>query len=431
MSLQQAMIYTTSCFLPSVNRGMLILLFCTIFLAAKAQTAADTVVQKDIVELWFKKKPLLKDPAQPKVPDTLKTNKWYPSFLPIVGYNPALGFVFGAGVSAGAYLGPRATTHISSILFNVTYTTKNQLNFNARSNVYLKDDAWILQGDLRYLIFQQDTHGLGIDFAGSKDGSQGKQAMRFNYLRFYQTVYRSLGQRWYVGAGFQLDGHSAIKEENADTVGGKLTAHASYQKTNNLPLDKYHSLGLTIGALYDNRDNAIAPWGGQYFQVQFRVNPGFLSTSANTNLFADYRNYKAFKGRNATPSVLAFWTWTQIKTSGRLPYLGLPAISWDTYNRSGRGYVQGRIRGESIWYGETEYRFPISPNGLLGGVGFFNLTSAADQAKGQKLFQSFAPGYGIGLRVKMNKKTRTNIGIDYGRGLNGNGAIYFNLQEAF
>jgi hypothetical protein len=31
----------------------------------------------------------------------------------------------------------------------------------------------------------------------------------------------------------------------------------------------------------------------------------------------------------------------------------------------------------------------------------------------------------------MDKKTNTNITIDYGIGRNGNSAIYFNLQEAF
>jgi hypothetical protein len=49
----------------------------------------------------------------------------------------------------------------------------------------------------------------------------------------------------------------------------------------------------------------------------------------------------------------------------------------------------------------------------------------------QKLGDNFAPGYGLGFRIKMDKKTNTNITIDYGIGRNGNSAIYFNLQEAF
>ena len=101
------------------------------------------------------------------------------------------------------------------------------------------------------------------------------------------------------------------------------------------------------------------------------------------------------------------------------------------YNRSGRGYVQGRIRGENFWYGETEYRFPITKNGLLGGVGFMNLSSASNLALKQQLWDAYALGYGLGLRVKMSKRTNTNISVDMGLGKNGSGGIYFNLQETF
>jgi hypothetical protein len=34
-------------------------------------------------------------------------------------------------------------------------------------------------------------------------------------------------------------------------------------------------------------------------------------------------------------------------TFGSPPYLELPAIGWDTYQRSGRGYPEGRVRGEN------------------------------------------------------------------------------------
>lgn len=49
----------------------------------------------------------------------------------------------------------------------------------------------------------------------------------------------------------------------------------------------------------------------------------------------------------------------------------------------------------------------------------------------QPVFDAFALGYGMGLRVKMNKKTKTNIYINYGRERNGSGGIYFNLRKLF
>ena len=60
-----------------------------------------------------------------------------------------------------------------------------------------------------------------------------------------------------------------------------------------------------------------------------------------------------------------------------------------------------------------------------------NTTTASNNAAGQKIFDAMAPGYGAGLRLKMSKKTRTNIGMDIGFGRYHAGGVYFNLQEAF
>jgi hypothetical protein len=162
------------------------------------------------------------------------------------------------------------------------------------------------------------------------------------------------------------------------------------------------------------------------------LNPTFLgSTKASSTLYYEYRTYLKLSERFQNAPLLAFWTWGQQLIYGKLPYLALPSITWDMYNRSGRGYIQGRIRGENFWYGEAEYRFPITKDGLLGGVAFLNATSASNLALKQNLWDAFAPGYGIGLRVKMSKQSKTNISIDYGLGKNGSDGIYFNLQEAF
>ena len=78
-------------------------------------------------------------------------------------------------------------------------------------------------------------------------------------------------------------------------------------------------------------------------------------------------------------------------------------------------------------YFETEYRYGISKNGLLGGVVFFNVENFSGN---QKPYNSLLPGYGAGLRVKLNKKSGTNLCLDYGFG-NGSSGFYVNLGEVF
>ena len=82
-------------------------------------------------------------------------------------------------------------------------------------------------------------------------------------------------------------------------------------------------------------------------------------------------------------------------------------------------------------YGELEYRAALTRNGLLGMVAFVNTVTLSNTQADEKLFDSFAPAGGIGLRVLFNKRSRTNLCIDYGWGRQGSKGLYLGLQEAF
>jgi hypothetical protein len=102
---------------------------------------------------------------------------------------------------------------------------------------------------------------------------------------------------------------------------------------------------------------------------------------------------------------------------------------WDENTNAGRGYIQGRFRGTQMIYGETEYRYGITRNGLLGGVLFLNMQSFS-AGPGTRL-ESIQPGFGPGLRIKVNKVSRTNICIDYGFGNQGSRGFFINIGELF
>jgi hypothetical protein len=117
--------------------------------------------------------------------------------------------------------------------------------------------------------------------------------------------------------------------------------------------------------------------------------------------------------------------------AGRAPYLDLPATGMDTYGRAGRGYPQGRFRGEKLVYGEVEYRWTAKRNGLFGMVAFLNAQTFGSEEAGEELFDSFAPGAGFGVRLMLNKRSQTNLCLDIGWGKGGSRAVYFAVQEAF
>ena len=107
----------------------------------------------------------------------------------------------------------------------------------------------------------------------------------------------------------------------------------------------------------------------------------------------------------------------------------LPNTGGDPYSNTGRGYIQGRYRGANMIYLEGEYRFGITHNGLLGGVVFGNAQSFTEQSS--NTFETIAPGWGAGIRIKFNKFSNTNVALDYGFGLNGSSGIFVNLGEVF
>ena len=118
-------------------------------------------------------------------------------------------------------------------------------------------------------------------------------------------------------------------------------------------------------------------------------------------------------------------------TSGTAPYFDVPATVMDTYGRSARGYQDGRYRGERLVYGEAEYRAPLMRNGLLGLVVFTTMTTVSNRETGEALFDSVAPSAGGGLRLLLNKRSRTNVCLDFAWGKDGASGVYLALQEAF
>jgi hypothetical protein len=88
------------------------------------------------------------------------------------------------------------------------------------------------------------------------------------------------------------------------------------------------------------------------------------------------------------------------------------------------------FRGNSMAYGEFEYRFPITCNQLLGGVFFINATTASDRDREVHLFKYIQPAVGFGLRLLMDKSTRTNLVLDYAKGRK-SGGFYLNAGETF
>ncbi len=432
--------------LPGKRFHLILFLFLISQIALHAQQITERSTQQNVVtprDIFDVIKAITGKPDTAKGPEVPVQGVKNLSLLPILGYSPANGFVIGAAVGVTKLMGDPKTTQLSSALANISFTTKDQILINLRTDIYTKDNRWYLPGDNRLLFFAQPTYGLGIygldssdqTFSvngGDVDRSFMAQPMRFNYIRIYDAALRKIYKNWYAGLGINFDIHYQIQDQalKLDTPDAYLSSHYIYSKKYGFDTAHYATDGLSLVFVHDSRDNSVNPYTGHYFNLAFRFNPTWLGSSQqSTMLYTEFRDY--FGVQKSRPrNLIAIWLWGVFVTSGNVPYLALPAITWDTYNRSGRGYIQGRFRGTNMVYGEVEYRFPLSKNGLFGGVVFANGTTASNPVTSQDLFAAIAPAGGFGLRIKMNKRDRTNICIDYGIG-KGFSGIYFNIRETF
>ncbi len=378
----------------------------------------------------------------------ITVGKLYLSPLPALSYSPTFGWIFGGAASAGIYFGAPSTTGMSNAMITATYSSKNQLMFTAKSNVYLADNKWFLLGDQRLFFSSQPTYGLGtgpianslsssFEVDGDDEEIEEGELMEFNLIRLHQTALCQVKPSFFLGVGYHLDIHFKIKDQLLDLESDpqELTSHYTYSIKHGFNPEKYTTSGISANAVYDSRDNVATPYTGRFAFLSFRAIPKLLGSTKNaTSLWLEYRDYFSLSADNPR-NVFAVWTYGNFTTSGKLPYMNLPALGWDQMGKSGRAYTQGRFRGFDLCYAEAEWRFPLElikrkPD-LLGGVLFANVTTASNRDINEKLFEYFKPAAGVGLRVLIQKQSRAHLAIDYGWGADGSGALFLNMNEYF
>lgn len=394
-----------------------------------AQTEADSInycPEKSLPELFKKKDSVLI--LKPK-----KDNFFL--IIPIIGAQPATGFMYGF-VSQYTFKGKMEKDKYSSVNLGVTYTEKKQLLINAKNSVMLKNNKIFLSGDWRFYIFSQANYGLGTDIIPHRSEDDGfdlnmiKEPMNYNYLKFHQTASWEVKNNYYVGAGVHVDWYTTIVDQNLNIDEGQFTEHYNYSQKHGYNDKEYFVNGFSLNLLYDSRDNQINTNNGMFANINYRINPSFNENQEASNvLFMEYRYFLPLSKLNKQ-HVFSIWATGQMVTLGTVPYLNLPSIGWDQRSRSGKGYTQGLFRGQKMVYFETEYRFPIMCSNLISGTVFGNLTTASDKNRDIRIFQHIQPAVGIGLRILIDKATRTNLVLNYAWGRHSK-AFYLNAGESF
>ena len=342
------------------------------------------------------------------------TSKAQISVVPAIGYTLVSRLAFVLSGNVAWRNGPKS--RLSTVTASASYTQNKQFIIPIQTSIWTRNNDLNFTGDYRYYKYPQNTYGLG-----SSGNIANEDPLDFSFIRFYEFALKHVTGNWYAGAGYMMDTHWSITDKgNKNGTPSDYRAYGTAGRT--------ISSGAGFNLLLDSRDNSINPSKGWYGSLLYRNNFKALGSTAGwTSVIMDVRKYYKFPANS--DNVLAFWNYDWLVLNGHPPYLDLPSTSWDTNSATGRGYIQGRFRGARMIYLETEYRYKITRNGLIGGVLFVNGQSLS-AAPGTKL-QTIQPAFGPGLRIKLNKVSKTNVAIDYGFGRQGSNGLFIDVGEAF
>jgi len=379
---------------------------------------------------------LLRNVLHPKrKADTLHNGSGI-TVVPNIAANPTIGGQLGIKAVAGRRLGNDPNTLFSVAATSASITTKGIIYFYINHNIFTPGNRWNFQGNLVVAKTVTPDYGLGIgrEFKGENaedsvlaNPAHKGYAIHSIYYNIREKVYKNVAKNLFLGAGLSFEIRRKI--ETTDTV-SNATPSSVYNIRHGFPQDHYSANGFLFNLQYTTRDNPNRAYKGIYFDAGFRINQRWIGSTRNSvQLTSDFREY--FSLSSASPeTVLAVWNWGSYLLGGSIPYLELPGTGRDGSFRSGRGYTSQYFKGTQFNDTEAELRFPILANKFVSGVVFGNLQTGNDEL-GTKIFQVFQPGYGGGLRVLFNKKTRTNLALDYAFGRFGKKGFFLNLNETF
>ncbi len=301
-----------------------------------------------------------------------------------------------SSINAAFVWGQDARTNFSTVYFLPYTDFSENKGFGLKYNVFTPRNAWNLTGETRISNLTEYAYGLGSATTGSD-----RFRLNFNNFRFNVTANKQIDGPFFGGLGFFYDRNFAVGVSEEPRQPGEFGKYG----VGTQPASS--ATGILFNLLHDNRKNSINPADGLYVQTALRVNPGWLGNdNLWSSLYADARRYfRLADPKRKIIAVSAFY-WG---TFGRVPYFNLPGTNQEPAGRSGRGYPLARFRGKHMLYLEGEYRFDITRNGFLGGVGFINFQSFTDA---NNRLDGINPAIGGGLRIKFNKQSDTNLAID-------------------
>ncbi|MBI3235108.1 MAG: hypothetical protein HYZ42_13920 [Bacteroidetes bacterium] len=330
--------------------------------------------------------------------DSTKTKRVKVLPVPAFGYSPETKTYIGAVTLFTFNIYKDTLTRTSNAKIEFNYTWRKQMILEGGWNYFFKDEKWFTKGLIHYSKYPDYYFGIGPNTPDSNK-------LTFNSNRFVFETYalKKIGYKLFTGIDIKYINYSHIKTESNEPKYSELTAGST--------------LGIGYSILKDTRNNILTPIKGMYLYGNARYN--FAKTHYG-EITLDFRYYKTWKNKYTLAS-----RFVNDLNLGNPPFFDYAFLGGDKFVR---GYYYGRYRDKILSSLQTEFRMPILKwLGLAAFGGISNLYSDVHPFKLNKTKYNA----GVGLRILIDKKDRTNLRFDYALGNNNNNGFYVSFGESF
>jgi len=322
--------------------------------------------------------------------DSAHTKRYKIIGLPLFFYVPETKFGGGgAGIITWRFKKDSANVRPSSVQFGVAFTQLKQTLIYLPFNLWIKNDAYNVFGEIGYYKYNFFFWGIG-------------NAQSFNLQELYDVKFpriklnalRRIAPYTYAGVKYNFDDFQVTRVDSAGLLAKGDIAGSKGGKVS--------SLGLVVK--YDSRDNLFYPTKGYLAELSYQIDDKAIGSSFNNTRFIfDASTYITTKLKHT----MAFNLYSVIG-NGDIPFNQMALLGG---TRKMRGFYEGRYRDKNLVMFQTEYRAPLFWR--LGAVAFISAGDVADELSHFDVTQ-FKLAYGGGLRVLLDKKQKINIRFDVG-----------------
>lgn len=352
----------------------------------------------------------------PQVPQATRPNK--PSLIPfpILFSQPETGFGYGLAVLPVYRFGADTTTRPSNARLLAYRTTRQQSAVQLTHNIFTAGEKMLIAGELSYY------YDFPINYYGTGPATEldDKSVVQYRLLILDQRVLRRVVPNLFAGLRYRLTSLSDVRINSASVDGEPSRL---LQRPENEYVGRSVASGLGPMLLFDNRDNILSTFRGNYLELSSLFNGTALgSTNTFSRYQLDARHFQPLFHSDRT--ILAVQLLAQLHT-GYVPFRELANLGGASQLR---GYYEGRYRDRQLLVAQAEIRHHLfwRLNGaVFGGMGQVGSSLDAFGEGGLKV------AGGAGLRFQFNRRDRLNARLDYGVGRGSSSGVYFSIGEAF